>query len=406
MVRHAAEALRTALRDGHCRTGDVIESEHRLSEKLGVSRGTVRVAIDLLVATGELTRRPHSRPVVGIAHERPARGAACDVYVWVSKPFFDDASLMFVKGVSLGLKGMPYRMVVREPTGIFGNRLHSEERQFLSDLIENPDAAAVIVQRDPFASNEDVVEALLRAGKRLVFVDSPPPKGIACDYVGSANLAAAREGVEHLIELGHRRIACLVETNGPVVTQERIKGYWRAMRQAGLADDGVCLVASELRAVEARYRPAGRYAGPCAPHGTGYLDWAQRLVVELLAMPRRPTALFVGCDVLAYAVGSLLEGAGLRIPEDFSIVGFDWLGRWEAASADDLTTAGQDFEGLGRHAADLLLDRLLGEAPPTPRHVFIPAPLVVRSSTAAWTADRPRSSRATLPSQNHESQNP
>lgn len=100
-----------------------------------MSRGTVRLAIDVLVGTGELTRRPHSRPVVGMVDERAASLGGLNVYVWVSHPISDGASRLFMKGVSLGLQGTPYRMIVREPTRFYGEYVRLDERQFLLDLI-------------------------------------------------------------------------------------------------------------------------------------------------------------------------------------------------------------------------------------------------------------------------------
>lgn len=362
----------------------MLESEHALAERFGVSRGTVRLAIDVLVATGELTRRPHARPVIGLPAERRTPNEGLDVYVWVSHPISDHASLMFLKGVSLGLKGTPYRMIVREPTRFFGGFVPLDERQFLAGLLDDPAAAGAIVQRDPCGDNAETMASLLRAGKPLVFVDSPPPPGVEADYVGTANLVAARDAVEHLVEGGHQTIACLVESDVSAVTRDRVKGFWRALRQVGLEGHGTYLNAHDLPPAALPQRPSGPFAARCATHGS-YLEWAQRLVAGVLALPQRPTALFVGCDVLAHSVGALLDGAGLAAPRDVSLVGFDWLGRWDAAS-DDLTTAGQDFEGFGRHAANLMLDRLTGEAPAAARQVLLPAPLVVRSSTAPRTA--------------------
>ncbi len=286
-----------------------------------------------------------------------------------------------MKGVSLGLKGTPYRMIVREPTRFFGEYVHADERQFLRDLIDNDQAAGAIVQRDPFATNGDVVDELIRRGTNLVFVDSPPPDGILADHVGTINSSAARLCVEHLIELGHRRIVCLIENDVSEVTRQRVMGYTRAMSQAGLDGFTCCLTATRLEEPPDSLHPAGRFARRL-PQDSIFFQSARRLVANVLEMKDRPTALFVGCDVLATCVGALLEGAGLMVPDDISLTGFDWLARWENANDDDLTTASQDFQGFGVYAAELLLDRLDGSAPPSPRHVLLPAPLVIRSSTA------------------------
>ena len=102
-----------------------------------------------------------------------------------------------------------------------------------------------------------------------------------------------------------------------------------------------------------------------------------------------PTALFVTYDILAYWVWALLEGKGIKVPGQMSIAGFDWRTHWEKGLADELDTAAQDFEGFGRYAIELLMERITGEAPPTPRHVLLDAPLVVRSSTATPRSPRP-----------------
>jgi len=196
------------------------------------------------------------------------------------------------------------------------------------------------------------------------------------------HLAAARRCVEHLIDLGHQRILCLVDSDFPQPTKERIRGYWRAMRQAGIEEFGECVIANAIDANGLPpLKPGGEYVKRLTKSSV-YTDWAHRLVSRILSMEQRPTAVFVGCDVLAYCVCAFLEGAGLRIPEDISVVGFDWLARWEPSQPDMLTTAGQDFEGFGKHAADLLLDRITGEDLSAPRHVLLDAPLVIRSSTA------------------------
>lgn len=377
IVGAATDALRAHIRITRCRAGDVLDSEHRLSELLEVSRGTVRQAIDALVTSGELTRRPYSRPLVGMPNDRTTVPAGLDVYVWVSHPISDDGSLMFMKGVSRGLQGTPYRMIVREPTRFYGEYVRLDERQFLLDLLTDDQAVGAILDRDPFAENMDVFERLVGAGKRLVFVDTPPPAGLAADYVGTANEASARRCVEHLLELGHERIVGMIEDNASPVSIDRMRGYRRAMRHAGLEE--TCLIATELPAADSLRVPSGRFATRTASSGC-YLDWARRLVDALLALEPLPTAIFVDCDVLAHSVCGLLEGAGLRVAEDVSVVGFDWVSRWYD-TPDDLTTAAQDFQGFGWHAAELLLERLDAEAASSPRHILLPAPLVVRSST-------------------------
>jgi DNA-binding LacI/PurR family transcriptional regulator len=380
-VHSAVEAIRQQIRSGNYSSGSVLPAELGLAADLGVSRGTIRRAIDVLVAEGDLTRRPHSRPVIA-PRAAPAE-LGRDVYVWVSRPIADEQALVFLKEISKALSGTRYRMVVREPSRFVGTIVKSDERHFLEDLLSNDDLAGAIIERDPFAENADVMEHLVRNGRHLVCVDAPPPPSVLCDFVGTTNVASARACVEHLLDLGHSRIACLSDSDVPPTTKDRINGYWRAMRHAGVEGLGRSIVATDLKP-----RPHAEVvlAGPYArviKKSNYFSDIAFRAVHEILAMDPRPTALFVCHDVMAFWICACLEGMGFQIPGDFSVVGFDWLAKWDKGTPDVLTTAGQDFDGFGRHAANLVLDRLTGELPPVPRHVLLDAPLVVRTSTAS-----------------------
>lgn len=385
VVVSATESLRQLLNSSEFQTGSSLPSEHSLAESLQVSRGTVRLAIDALVKTGEVVREPHCRPQLGLLRSPKRSRAGLDVHVWVSHPISDGATLMFLKGISLGLQGTPYRMLVKEPTWFTGEKVHSEERQFLQDIMEDKNVAGAILQRDASAESADLVRELILRHLPLVFVDCPPPDDLPADYVGTANVSSARICVEHLIELGHERIACLVESQTTPVLRDRARGYDRAMRLAGLGGQATTLIAENLPESSITLRPGGILAARCNVEGA-YSRWSRALVAQVLMMPNRPTALFVGCDILALWVIALLEGTGLRVPEDISVVGFDWLARWERDIPDVLTSAAQDFEGFGRQAADLLIDRHSGEATYGPRHVLFPAQLTVRRSSAPRVA--------------------
>ena len=388
-VAAAVETIRQDISSGVYVSGAFLPAEQEIASKIGVSRGTIRLAIKVLEDAGDITRSQHSRPIVGIQKQaRTQQGS--EVHVWVSHPIADEATLRFMKGVSSGLLGTGLRMIVREPTRFFGNHVKSDERQFLIDLLHNDEVAGAIVQRDPYANNADVIGEFIRSGKPIVFADCPAPEGLLADHVGTANVASARNCVEYLINLGHRRIVCVVDNETPQPTRDRVKGFWRAMKQAGIEDQGRCLVADDLTEPTS---PPWNLGGPFARRLTKnslYSAWAHRLADQILSMNPRPTALFVSCDVLAFWVAAFLEGAGVSIPGEMSIVGFDWLSRWDGPEYDNLTTAGQDFLGLGKHASDLLLDRISGDADPMPRHILLEATLVVRSSTVSELSVSPQ----------------
>jgi LacI family transcriptional regulator len=105
-------------------------------------------------------------------------------------------------------------------------------------------------------------------------------------------------------------------------------------------------------------------------------------------MDPAPTAIFVAFDALAYRLCAALEGAGVRIPADMSVIGFDWIARFEDPASDLLSSAAQDFESFGLNAADLLLDRVVDGLAGPPRQILLPAPVVARMSTGVAHASR------------------
>jgi len=376
--RSVVREIHQQIKTGKLRPGTTLPAEQELASTLGVSRGTVRRAIELLLVDGTLTRRPHSRPIIS-GHKSLKQQN--EVYVWVSRPIADEQALILIREISKGLRGTTYRLVVREPTRFVGTVVKSEEREFLLSVLHQPEVAGAIIERHPFAENDDVIQQLVEQGKHLVFVDTPPPEGIPVDYVGTTNVTAARACVEHLLNQGHSRVLCVADSDQPPAARDRIKGYWRAMRQSGVDSLGKALVASELPRSEVSEISLGGQFARVIKKDEYFSDLATRIVTEFMKMDPRPTAMFVCHDVMAYWVCALLEGRGISIPGDVSVVGFDWLAKWDDAIPDTLTTAGQDFDGFGRHAANLLLDRLTGEAPSGARQVLLDAPLVIRSST-------------------------
>ena len=172
------------------------------------------------------------------------------------------------------------------------------------------------------------------------------------------NVAGARSAVDHLVALGHRRIACI--TNAPLVytaAQERLGRLPVALEAAGLPID------------DARWRPRAPSTRRAAT-----ARWPR--------CSTGPTfdAVFVASDVVALgAIGAIRERA-LRVPDDISVVGFDDIPL--AAYFDPpLTTVHLPAYELGQAAGRALLDRISGS--PTMERTLLPTELIVRASTAA-----------------------
>ncbi|WP_158867099.1 LacI family DNA-binding transcriptional regulator [Leifsonia sp. AG29] len=178
-----------------------------------------------------------------------------------------------------------------------------------------------------------------------------------CDAVIVDNAGVARRTVDHLIDLGHRRIALLVAETTWTTGVERAAGYRAALQQRGLPADPDLFVVGGWNVEEARAS-----------------------AVDLLDRRDRPTAVFAANNVLAEGVWRAIEDLGLRIPEDVSVVAFD-DSEWMSMVKPGLTAIAQDAVALGETAVDRLLERLATPKAP-PRTTVMEAELRVRRSTA------------------------
>jgi DNA-binding LacI/PurR family transcriptional regulator len=189
------------------------------------------------------------------------------------------------------------------------------------------------------------VAAARECGLPLVVVDEPRIDGHA--FVASDDRRGARLAVEHLLALEHRRFALLATS---VIHRNRLAGYLEALEAAGVEWAGYELAANS--------------------HERG-LEGARRA----LAAEPRPTALIAAADQLALGALQAASEAGLRVPDEVSVVGFDDI-PGAAWSRPALTTVRQPMLEKGEVAGRLLSDG------PDGREVILPVELVVRGSTA------------------------
>lgn len=174
------------------------------------------------------------------------------------------------------------------------------------------------------------------------------------DNIYLDNVAAARTAVQYLIDRGHRRIGILAGHEGPI--RYRFLGYCQALEHAGIA------VAENL-VQTSDFNEAGGYAAMRA----------------LLQLDSRPTAVFATNDLMAMGAYLAIKEAGLRIPQDVAVIGFDNIPTAKLVSPP-LTTIDQFQRDVGRRAATMLFERLNGLAPPTGRSEEHPHQLIVRES--------------------------
>ncbi len=211
------------------------------------------------------------------------------------------------------------------------------------------------------------VRRLVDGGTPVIFLDALPFKH-GCDFIGIDNRAAAREAVEYLLRIGHRRIAFLAPEEKISTIEDRLAGYQDAMRSAGLAS-----ACGDLLWRPALARSLTRDAL------TADLN---RLADGLARDPDPPTAVFAVNDFLAHLLAQALEKHGISVPGAVSVMGFDDVDRY-LPLPPFLTTTRQPFESLGLRAAEMLWHRMESRdgGPRAFQHVILPTSLIVRGST-------------------------
>ena len=200
------------------------------------------------------------------------------------------------------------------------------------------------------------VRRLVRSDVPTVGVDVEL-EGPATSYVCSDNEGGAALAVGHLHELGHRRIATITGLLDKTPGADRLRGYRHALQAHGLV-------------------PRDEYVA----FGDFYVESGYRAAGELLALPEPPTAIVTAADLTALGAVRAATEAGLRVPEDVSVTGFDdiQLARY---LHPPLTTLRQDKASLGSEAARSLL-RHVDREEDVPTVVTRPVELIVRGSTA------------------------
>lgn len=252
------------------------------------------------------------------------------------------------------LRGVTEAMGERGGSAVVSTMPDEDDGTWPHRLIVAGRAGFIVVTSD--LTDRQRIE-LERSGLPIVVVDpaGAPPSDLAS--VGATNWAGGMAATEHLIGLGHRRIGAIGGRPGMLCSRARLDGYRAALDQHGLATD------------------ADLVRDGAFSHDAGYLA-----AISLLDLPDPPTAIFAGSDQQAFGVLEAARVRGLRVPDDLSVVGFDDLpvARW---ASPPLTTIRQPLAEMGRMAAHIVMQQVLGGHPSATR-VQLSTELVVRESTA------------------------
>lgn len=248
----------------------------------------------------------------------------------------------------------------------------AKEQAYLDTLVQRRvEGIAITAVSDHNAPDCEHLVKLNASGIPVVMIDYDNPEQRLC-RVGTDNFASASMLTEHLISLGHCRIAFIHSGLEPwdCGINARFNGYRDAIQRAGLEiDESLCVQSGEKTIDEAK-------------------SFDVRVVQELLLREDRPTAIFGFTDMMAIKVISVAHQMGLKVPEDLAVVGFDDI-LMSAYASVPLTTVRQPVQKVGKRAAEILFDRIEsgGEEQQEPIHECFDGELVIRKSCGASSPD-------------------
>ncbi len=330
-----------------------------VAEQAGVSIATVSRAL-----TGRKPVRPetHSRVLEAVraldyrpsgparALQRQATGMLGLLMTDISQPFYTELARV----VEAEARGRGYTIMLANGAGDAG-----QEATYLELLAERR-VDGILVASWRITSRH--VDWLVRAPVRVVLVSCEAP-GVRLPAIVAASRAGARMSTEHLVALGHRRLGEILGPSVSAATADRHAGVLDALAAAGIDSSGLAVATS-----------------------SGDIASGEAAAAELLARTPRPTALVCYNDLVAIGALRAIRSAGLDVPRDVSVVGFDDVaiaGLVQPA----LTTVAQPVEEMGRWAVERLVARIDagrdGRPGPDAEVVHAPCRLVVRDSTAA-----------------------
>lgn len=322
-----------------------------IAQRAGVSIGTVSRALnnrpDVAPETRErvlaivqqtgFVRNPSARHLVG------SRTGVIEVVV---SETLDDYVGQIIRGISSGLRTTEFGLLLR---------LHAYdavyERQYIARLSQRTADGVILVT--PKHVDAELSRLAAQAFPTVVIAHRSGDPVVPS--ISIREHAAARQAVDYLIGLGHRRIAIITGNLGEHSARERLRGYRDALAAASLpcSDEYIAL---------------GDYSA----------DGGADAMRTLLKSTPLPSAVFACSDLMALSALHVIHEAGYVVPQDLSVMGFDNFS-FSASSTPPLTTIQQPLVEMGRIATEMLLDSMDGKSLPQ-EHVQLSTTLVVRSS--------------------------
>lgn len=340
------EYLKNKIEERKYKTGEILPSEYRMAEDFGVSRITMRQALAKLQKENYITRkRSYGTEVVYSPQTKRDEKAIAVLVVDITRPFFSE----IVRGIQAVLDQKGYKLLLCDTKNI-----NEKEKEYIAKYKNL--VAGFIIAPATGNQNHTYYGQLLSEKIPFVFIDRYLSE-FNVPAVVSNNVKGGYLATRHLLELAHRKIAVLSEPEATSLL-ERIEGYKKALIEYGLVPEEKLIFTGKERGFE-----------------NGYI-----LSQEMVKTYPDVTAVFCLNDDIAWGCLKGLYEVGIKVPEEFSVVGFDNMGFAEKLTPP-LTTINQPKFQIGEKAAEILINKIEGRMKAIREHISLPVELVVREST-------------------------
>lgn len=326
-----------------------------IAQRAGVSIGTVSNVLNDLPTVREAARKRVRKAIEELGYRPSLLGRALRkdktnmivmIVPDITNPFFPGA----VRGAEDVAFQNDFRLVLCNSDNDF-----AKEATYMHEMRTYRPSGLIIVPSD-LSKGTDEAKAYLKDGAGVVYMDRIPAKWTG-DSVTSDHEKGAYEATQHLIRLGHTRIATIAGPHTGTSARARLQGFMRAMDEAKL----------RVRKGYVQEADFNKAAG-------------HEKALVLLRQSVRPTAIFAANDLIAFGVLAAMREEGLHCPEDVSLIGFDNLDDSDA-TVPTLSTVDQFAYQLGARAAHTVIDRARGNEGPA-RKIVLQPELRAKESTA------------------------
>lgn len=332
---------------------------HDVAKKAGVSTATVSHVINKTRFVSESAARRVRRAMQGLHYQPNAVARSLRrKHTRTLGLVLPDSSNPFFAEVARGVEDFAFQQGYTVLFGSSDGDLEKES-EYLRVFIEKQVDGLIFVAAGESTRN---IRQLQVEHLPLVVVDREF-KNVVADYVVADNRRGGFLATEHLIQLGHRVIACIAGPSSVTPSAERVIGYQDALKSHKIPFDSKLLRRGDFQ----------------APSGFAATQFF------LARKSKRPTAIFACNDMMALGALSAIYKAGLRVPDDMAIVGFDDIAL-ASYSSPPLTTIQQPKYEMGQLAAQILIDRIGTKKKSQVQRHLLSTHLVARESSTRGAA--------------------